>query len=195
MAGTVAVCQSVEVPKALRKRPKDRRGYPIPFIVFRDANKRPHFTINDQRRVVHVIRKKLCGLCGEKLKDGAWFVGGSDCFTSPLGAFIDPPMHEDCAKYALQVCPFLAAPSYSKRIDDRTITPGAVPLGTAIVATDDGQMPARQPPLFGLGQCAAYEAVPTGPGQFILRPVAIAGQSWMQLEFWKDGERVEGPEL
>lgn len=59
---------SVEIPRALRKRPRDRRGYPIPWIVLIDANKRPHFTINNGARTIAAGRKKLCGLCGEKLR-------------------------------------------------------------------------------------------------------------------------------
>ena len=37
------------------------------------------------------------------------------------GAFADPPGHRACVTYALQVCPYLAAPSYAKRIDGETL--------------------------------------------------------------------------
>lgn len=176
----------------LRTRPKDRRGYPIPYIVLIDKNKRPHFTINDQSRVYEVVKKKLCGLCGKKLDNGAWFIGGAKCFTSPLGAFIDPPVHKECGEYALKVCPFLAAPSYANRIDDKTLDPEATPGGT-LIAEHDVDMPAEQPALFGFGQAVGYEVHYTGPGQFVMVPVDVPGRpgKWNRIEFWNDGAKLD----
>lgn len=183
---------TVEVPMALRKRPKDRRGYPIPYVVFRDTAGRPHFTINDQERHAHVTRKALCSLCGGKLKEakgrpGAWFIGGPICFVSPLGAFLDPAMHEDCARYAVQVCPYIAAPRYATRLDDRTLKPEFIPEGV-VVAGDLTQQNDR-PTLFALGQCAGYEAVAHG-NQTALRKVG----EWLHLEFWQHGRQLGGEE-
>ena len=39
----------------------------------------------------------------------------------PDGAYIDPPLHYECMRYAMQVCPYLAAPRYAGRVDDRTL--------------------------------------------------------------------------
>lgn len=181
----------IEIPKALRSRPKDRRGYPIPFIALIDTGKRPHFTINDQEKVRFVATKRRCGLCGGKLTDGAWFIGGPRCFLNFNGAFLDPAMHEECARYAIQVCPYLGAPSYGKRIDDRTLSADATPAGMAIVGNAE-KMPDDRPPVFGLGRCDAYSIHPTGPQTFIMNN---PGQQWEPLEFWQHGKRVDGDEL
>lgn len=183
---------TVEVPKSLRKRPRDRRGYPIPFIVFLDTQKRPHFTINDQQKHDHVTRKGLCSLCGEKLKEakgepGVWFIGGPVCFLSPMGAFLDPGMHEDCARYAVQVCPYIAAPRYATRIDERTLKPEFTPSDTMIVGDMTEQT--DRPTIFALGRCAGYTTVQHGP-QTALRAIG----DWLTLEFWEHGRKLSEEE-
>lgn len=176
----------VEIPKALRKRPRDRRGYPIPWIVLIDTNKRPHFTINDGARTLACGRKKLCGLCGGKLRKDIAFVGGTRCFLSPMGAFSDPPMHRDCAAYALAVCPYLAAPSYAKRIDDRTLTPGATP-GGVLIRNDDSVREDR-PAAFMLGSAAAFTMIIRDDGA----PLFRALDEWLDISVWVNGQIVTG---
>lgn len=178
--------EAVEIPRALRKRPKDRRGYPIPFIVLIDANKRPHFTINNGDRVMIAGRKKLCGLCGEKLRGDIALVGGPICFLSPMGAFSDPPMHAECARYAIRVCPYLAAPSYGRRIDDKTLQPGATP-GGVMIKTDIAVAEDR-PVAFMLGTTDSYEMIFRPDGAPLFR---CAGR-WTDLEVWQAGQRLEG---
>lgn len=169
-----------EIPKRLRTNERDRRGYPIPWIVMRDRTGRPHFTINDARRVHDCATKRLCGLCGKRLDAGAWFVGGMRCFTEELGAFVDPPMHEECSTFALRVCPFLAAPSYGRRIDDRTLDPSATPAATVVVRND--AMPAERPDVFGQGHVASFIVVPAGL-DFVFRP----GGAWLEVRRWQRG--------
>lgn len=181
-----AALAQIEIPRALRKRPRDRRGYPIPWIVLIDRNKRPHFTINDGARTIAAGRKKLCGLCGEKLRRDIAFVGGPMCFLSPLGAFSDPPMHHDCARYAVQVCPYLAAPSYGRRIDDRTLAPGATP-GGVLIKNDDLVAPDR-PEAFMLGKAAGFAMIIREDGA----PLFRAREEWLDLTVWKDGRQLTG---
>jgi len=183
---------AIEVPKRLRKRPKDPRGYPIPYVALVDKGKRAHFTISDQMRVLEVATKGLCGLCGDKLKDegkGAWFIGGPICFTHPQGAFLDPAMHEDCARYAVQVCPYLAAPRYAKRIDDKTLTPGA--LDADMVIAGHPMVADDRPAVFVLGSCAGYAVTQTGPQTIVLRNPE---QDWQVLEMWLHGRQVLDPD-
>src|SRR6478672_2277487 len=104
------------IPERMLHLKIDERGYAIPWGVVVDDNGTAHFAIND-----HVVRRRsitedLCGLCGHKLFRGRWFVGGSKSAFHEHGAFIDPPMHSECAHYALQVCPYLAAPRYTREI-------------------------------------------------------------------------------
>ena len=107
--------QSIPVPGALAERPRDNRGYPITFVTLIDSNGRPDFTTIDAEKIVRCIEEQLCGMCGTPLVDDSRlydedhdvaFIGG------PLSIehrnFLDPPMHEWCAAYAMQVCPHIA---------------------------------------------------------------------------------------
>jgi hypothetical protein len=178
----------VEIPRALRKRPRDRRGYPIPWIVLIDANKRPHFTINDGARTLACGRKKLCGLCGEKLRGDIAFVGGPQCFLSVRGAFSDPPMHHACAAYAIAVCPYLAAPSYGRRIDAKTLRPEATPGGVLI--GEDSLVRDDRPAAFILGRAARFEMIVRDDGA----PLFFGREEWLDLAVWQHGRRLTGEE-
>lgn len=178
---------AVPLPRRLRARPKDDRGYPIPFIVLVDKSGQPQFTINDIRRVDACRNRHLCGLCGRRFDDGQWFIGGSRCFLHPRGAFVDPPNHRDCAEYALRVCPFLAAPSYSKRIDDKKLKPSNIPDGLTTARVD--YMLPHQPELFGLGCAESVRFVPTEPqnGVYVV-------DRWQYVEWWRGGVSVSAPD-
>ena len=174
---------AIPVPKQLRTNERDPRGYPIPFIVLRDKMGRPHFTVNDAVKVARCVSKRLCGLCGKRMGEQVHFIGGRRCFTDPRGAFVDPPSHRDCAVYALRVCPFLAAPSYGRRIDGRTIAAGAVPEATALVMNQE--MAADRPDFFGLGAAADYRLMPVAPGTAYL-----VVDRWAAIEYWRHGRPV-----
>lgn len=113
--------KSVEIPARMRHLPKDRRGYPIPVNVLIDKTGKPHFTINDDEKRQQHLRKKQCPICGSALLRGRWTVGGPASAFMKEGAYIDPPMHYECYRYAMQVCPYLALPSFTKRIDAGTV--------------------------------------------------------------------------
>jgi hypothetical protein len=158
--------RSAPIPPRMRTLEKDARGYPIPFIVVRDKTGGAQFPVNDFARFRECIGKRLCAICGKRISRGFWFVGGSRCFLHPRGAFIDPPLHLDCAEYALSVCPFLAAPSYARRIDD----PG-------------------QPKRFGLGVTPQYRMQAISPSEFYL-----IADGWDYVEFWRGGEPCAPPD-
>lgn len=179
----------ITVPRRMERLDRDHRGYPIPFIVMIDKTGRPQFTINNQRNVDTCMTFGLCSICGVKFdrhpttfKPMMWFVGGSGCFLHERGAFLDPPMHIECATFALQVCPFLAAPSYAKRIDDRLLDPKAMPDDTALMMTET--MPARQPDVFGLGMTHSY----------LIRGQFMKPKNWRYVEWWHNGEQVNAPD-
>lgn len=177
--------KSVRMPKRLHVRPRDTRGIPIPFIAFVDANGVPQFTINDEHRTRQCRTKRLCGICGKRFDEfGMWFVGGARCFTHDAGAFIDPPMHWACAAYAMQVCPFLAAPRYSKRIDDAKLTAGGIDTTTAILVRNG--MPEEQPELFGLGGTLAY--------RWLEDHRVYRIDEWVHIEWWRNGVEVDAPD-
>lgn len=108
--------RTVPVPLRMRHLPVDARGYPVPCMVLIDDAGLPHFAVNNSVIRDRVLRDDLCSICGGKLSRGRWFVGGPKSAFHPAGAYNDPPMHRECVVYALQVCPYLAAPSWSHEV-------------------------------------------------------------------------------
>lgn len=94
----------IQIPRCLRQRPK-YKGLPIPFTTFiKDGV--PDFKVLDIPNRNLCLRRRLCALCGQSLKDTIVFIGGENSIAQRT--FVDPAMHEDCALYAAQACPFLA---------------------------------------------------------------------------------------
>ena len=131
----------VPIPARMAHLDRDRRGYPIFFMAYRDQQGRPHFTINDERKRQIVIARDLCSICGAPLLRGRWFLGGDLSAFDANGAYIDPPMHDECVHYALRVCPYLASPSWShyvagRTLDQRADIRGSVRLGMRAALID-----------------------------------------------------------
>lgn len=176
---------AIEIPFALKNNPRDRRGFPIPFIVYRDDAGVPHFTINDVARSRAVLHDKLCALCGKPHKFGAmWFIGGVGAAFHENGLYADPPAHEACGRFAVRVCPFIAAPNYSKRIETRTLDPQNV-SDTAVLV--DNNMDNSRPPFFVLSRSSGYRVIEIGPMQTYIQP----RRPWKDVEYWLKGEQIE----
>jgi hypothetical protein len=173
----------VAIPARMRGLPLDRRGYPIPATVLIDDNGRPHFTINDEVKRQALIKRDACPICGQRIIGGRWFVGGPLSAFHEHGTYIDPPMHDECAHYALQVCPYLAAPVYSGRIDTRTLGPGHEHL----LMMMDPTMIADRPALFVAVLCRTNAVT---RDMRYLRP----NRPYMRVEYWRHGERVDDAE-
>jgi hypothetical protein len=181
---------ALPVPKLMRTLSRDPRGYPIPWIVLIDANKLAQFTINDVRRTEEARRKRLCAICGKRMGIGqSWFIGGSRCFLHPRGGFLDGPTHYYCGAYALQVCPFLAARSYARRIDDAKLGEGAIPDGMEL-RREDFMMP-RLPERFGFGRSDSWHWQRTGDRQEL--GIFIVN-TWSYIEWWRNGEECPPPD-
>jgi hypothetical protein len=173
----------VPIPFNLLKNDRDRRGLPIPFVVYRDAEGVPHFTVNDVQKLDTILSNKLCGLCGKPLKLGQiWLIGGPGSSFLEDGLFIDPPMHEECARYAIQVCAFLAAPNYSRRIEARTLKEGDMAY------VHDNQIAPPRPLFFVLTRTSGFKLIDPddGSGQKYIQP----RRPWKDVEFWKNGARI-----
>lgn len=101
--------RGVPKPPGVAELETDPRGYPILFTVQPDEGQELDFRVVNPRRRRRCAREGLCGVCGKKL--GYWmvFIGGPRSAENRV--FSDPPMHEECAKYALEVCPFLTMPT------------------------------------------------------------------------------------
>jgi len=150
---------------------RDMRGYPIPFLMMPDSQ--IHI---DGRKQKLCALKKLCMICGRKLDRKKWFIGGQQAAVNRL--FSDPAMHEECARYALKVCPFLSNPDmkYRKKYDDDTHfyhVPGSTTTrsDTTMLLRSNGYKPV-------FWQSSAY----------------IFANPWDYIEHWRAGEKVPDPE-
>lgn len=182
--------KDIPIPFHLSKNDRDRRGLPIPFIVYRDMNGVPHFTVDDTELVNLALSKKLCGLCGKPLKVGQmWLIGGPLSAFAEDGMFASPPAHEDCARYAVQVCPYIAASNYSRLIEDKTLKADAV-HDTAQVH-NDGIVPTR-PLFFVLARTSGFKVTDLGDGSD--KKYILPRRPWKDVEFWKNGRQIARPE-
>lgn len=121
-------------PESVQHRPRDaRRGLPIPKSAVAPGDgpeeERFSFTMVSAEQVVHLIANRLCGVCGEAMGYWVAFIGGPQSTASM--AYVDPPMHPDCARAALTLCPHMALKRHKRAPDHRlphdvTTAPGFV---------------------------------------------------------------------
>lgn len=93
-----------DVPPMLQARPV-YKGMIVPYSVFVGDDGVPDFKVIDHARLVTIVTRRLCGMCGRSLGREVVFIGGEQSVENRV--FIDPPMHEQCARYAVGICPFL----------------------------------------------------------------------------------------
>jgi hypothetical protein len=172
----------VPVPKKMRALQRDRRGYPVPYIVLRDTDGKPHFAINDDLRRLQCVAEKRCPICGTKLSREMWFVGGPLSAFHNDGCYNDTAMHYECMDYALRVCPYLAMPSYLGRIDAGTLDPAKLPDELRALI-DPTQLPDR-PALFVAVMARIQMIGP--PPTFYVKPA----RPYKAVEYWKNGEKL-----
>lgn len=176
--------KDIEIPALMKGLKRDHRGYPIPAGVLIDADGKAHFTINDEVKRQTAIKKGLCAICGHKLMKMRWFVGGPLSAFHAFGSYIDPPMHEQCAKYALRVCPYLAAPRYVRRIDDRMVSAAKIP---GIQMVKDPTMIPERPELFVLIMTGNQQHIMNGAMVQYLKPE----RPYRKVEYWMCGEQLD----
>jgi hypothetical protein len=103
----------VEIPKRLLKF-KTWNGYVIHFTLPVDKDGKPQFRSLNRDKQVQCVHQARCHLCGERLYPPYWFICGE---WEVKGKVISSngPMHEECARYAIAVCPFLSNPNYQSK--------------------------------------------------------------------------------
>jgi hypothetical protein len=193
----------LNIPARMAHLPRDHRGYPIPAMVLIDDGGRPHFQINDERKRQKCIEEDRCAICGTKLFRGRWFVGGPLSAFSERGSYIDPPLHQECAEFALAVCPYLAAPHYGKEIGVKTLK-GRSATGIGI-AIDPTTLPDR-PPFFVAVMAVATDVIRQADVANPLDGHAALGYTPEMVRFvrhrpgtvrdirvWQGGSRVTDP--
>ncbi len=169
------------VPDRIARLPRDPRGYPIPWNVLRNGET-AFFTVNDDRNSWRALREGLCPICGERLGRWLWFVGGPRSAFDPNGYFLDLPGHRDCMEYALQVCPYLAAPKYLGRVD--VTRPDKLPPEARILL--DETMISDRPEIFVAVACNRIEGLERGALIPYMKPVA----PFLDYSFWRHGQRI-----
>lgn len=97
----------VVMPKRMRGLPTDPRGYAIPKFV-EMVNGKYDFRVMDPHHLIACVNKGLCWVCGQPLGRYMTFVVGPMCIVNRTSA--EPPSHQECGRYSVQVCPFLAIP-------------------------------------------------------------------------------------
>lgn len=170
----------------MRLLPRDRRGYPIPFVIMRDIQGKPHFTINDSLRNFKVLSERRCQICGFRLKQLMWFVGGPRSAFHEAGCYADSAMHHECMTYAMQVCPYLAVHNYPGRIDDATLNYDDLPNYVGFV---DTTMDPNRPAIFVAVASRAQELsrpLVWGMPMPHVRPV----RPYSAVEFWRHGIKL-----
>lgn len=176
--------RDVPVPPRMAALPRDARGFPIPHIVFRDTDGRPHFTVNHEPLRQEAITRGLCSICGQPLFRGRWFVGGPLSAFDEHGAYLDPPMHEECVAYALQVCPYLASRKYNSRIDGMTLDPDKA--GEATMIGLDSTMIPERPDLFVAVMAIGQRLIRPSEVQLYIKP----RRPYRRVEYWRAGQRL-----
>lgn len=121
----------------IKALPRDRRGWPIPWFVMWIEGE-PHFPTIDTRKMVIAYRQQRCWICGQSLGRWKTFVVGPMCCLNRISA--EPPCHDDCAQYAVKVCPFMVNPRMgripdTKRPDGTTISDMHDPRNPGVMAT------------------------------------------------------------
>jgi hypothetical protein len=106
-----------DLPAALRERPFDvRRKIPVPYFNT-DPEGRVDFTGIDYGKAVECGVNRLCGLCGKPLTYWIAFVGGPLSLANRT--YSDPPFHQECAKAAMALCPFLRVQSHRRTPEEK----------------------------------------------------------------------------
>ena len=171
----------VPIPYRMKHLMRDHRGYAIPWAVFIDDNGKPHLTINDDKKRYFCLTRDRCPICADRLLRGRWFVGGPLSAFHPKGAFADPPMHFECMRYSLQACPYLAAPYYARRIDDKTLDKA----DSSLLLIDD-TMIERRPTVFIAVLARGHRIAKSR-----ILPNAVPLKPYIKVEYWQHGVQLD----
>ncbi len=99
------------MPLSMAKRPRDHRGYPVPwFTPWHEG--RWDFRYIEPGKAAQAVREERCWTCGERLTLPCAYVIGPMCAVNRTAA--EPPSHVECAIYAAKACPFLARPKMER---------------------------------------------------------------------------------
>ncbi len=179
--------KDIKIPEIMKNLVKDQRGFPVPYIVLNDKNNTPHFKVNDVRKVEQCITEKRCGICGTPLNDDMWMIGGPMSAFHPHGVYVDSPMHKDCAKYALQVCPYLAVSIYNgKQTMDELLS---IECDNKIVGFVNPTQTLDRVPFFVFSKISGF-VISGNRVEHYIKP----HKPFLEIEFWNNGVRIDEKE-
>lgn len=120
------------LPASLAERPLDSKtGFPIPFVNgFVDlvsGEEVGDFTAIQASRVIEAVTNRWCGLCGTPLEYWIAFIGGPKSFQGRT--YLDPPMHPECAEFAVKTCPHISIQRHRRAPEERLSADTHVPNG------------------------------------------------------------------
>ena len=184
---TGSAMKAEPIPARMRHLPLDHRGYPVPVIVITGNDGKPAFTINDIDVQDRMVTEDRCAVCGGKLFRGRWLVGGCLSALASNGAFADTPLHDECAHYALKVCPYLAAPGWKNPIAQAQRKRAGIGVVFDIEKTDP-----NRPQAFIAIMATRVDIKGRGFGAYLCRP---AEGSVRVAEVWQNGQRLAGADL
>jgi hypothetical protein len=96
--------KQTEIPTFLSHL-KTYNGFPVPFIQLW-AGSKPDFRAVNLEHCARCLRDKLCAICGRRLGEFCYFIGGPLSKKNRL--LVDPAMHKHCAEFASKACPFVS---------------------------------------------------------------------------------------
>jgi hypothetical protein len=173
--------KSIPTPDSMAHLPIDKRGFPVPVIIKNDKDGIPNFKINDSKKVLDCITKKLCTVCGKPLGDDKWLVGGIISAFHPYGAYNDAPMHKICVDYSMQMCPYLANTKYVSTTDVSKIDLSK--FDDDVKELGDNTMTSDRLQFFVVVKIKSL--VITLP-QMLIKPL----RPYEEIEYWKDGNVI-----
>jgi len=112
--------RTVPLPARMARLPRDYRGYPIFYTVQPDPKPadgaRVDFRVLNMAHHMECAIRRTCAICNKRLGSRLFFLGGPMCVQNRV--FGDGPVHEECGRYAMRVCPYLSIASKQYRMTD-----------------------------------------------------------------------------
>jgi len=163
----------IPIPSRMRSLKISARGFPVPYFVAWIGGQ-PEFRGYDGERFGICLRHKRCWLCGEPLGKYLTFVLGPMCAVTRSTS--EPPCHRDCARYAVEACPFLTQPRMRRNEKDMPAHGGVA-----------GEMITRNPGCALLWVTDSYKLFRVGGGG---TGVLLRVGEPLEIEFWAEGRKA-----
>lgn len=132
-----------------------------------------------------MITEDRCHLSGRKLLRGRWFIGSPMAAFHDQGAFLDGPMLDEASLFAMRTCPFIAAPKYARRIEDKLMAKSGTEHRVVIQMHEEAVT--DRPTLFVRVMTIGQRLVPSSDGDVLFVPK----KPYRKVEFWRHGGMVD----